>query len=274
MRLCINNYSLVNDKIQEIRFPFRMMNEAMDYSKAHKDKKIIMEIYDLNQDKMPEIDTLRSLQEQTGFFYDFFDFSNFVEYGKITEPFSEKDEFDKIHLWRHIMYHYPATTWAMVKICTYYKATDIMVGEPLVFQCDQLRYLRNLGFKIRANPHIGMNYALAQTGEDGLNHFWVLPQHMPLYDDYIDVFELDETDAQKEKSLINLYMSDFPYDLNLLIANYNCSEIIFGSNITEEYVKHRFNCGQRCLLPNGGCHFCFTPEYEKKLLHEYKKKDK
>ena len=59
MRLCINNYSLANDKIQEIRFPFRMMNEAMDYSRAHKDKKIIMEIYDLNQDKMPEIDTLR-----------------------------------------------------------------------------------------------------------------------------------------------------------------------------------------------------------------------
>ena len=42
MRLCINNYSLANEKTQEIRFPFRMMNEAMDYSKAHKDKKISM----------------------------------------------------------------------------------------------------------------------------------------------------------------------------------------------------------------------------------------
>lgn len=273
MRLCVNNYSLANDKIQEVRFPFRMMNEAMDYSKAHKDKKIIIEIYDSKQDKMLEIDTLRSLQEQTGFFYDFFDFSDFVEYGKMTEPFSETDELGETKLWRRIMYHYPATTWAMVKICTYYKATDIMVGEPLVFQCDQLARLKYFGFKIRANPHIGMNYALAQTGEDGLNHFWVLPQHMSLYNDYIDVFELDETDTQKEKSLINLYMSDYPYALNLLISNYNCSENIFGSNITEEYVKRRLNCGQRCLLPFGGCHFCLTLEYEKKLLHEYKKKD-
>ena len=46
MRLCINNYSLANEKTQEIRFPFRMMNEAIDYKKAHKDKKINMVKYD------------------------------------------------------------------------------------------------------------------------------------------------------------------------------------------------------------------------------------
>lgn len=252
MRLCINNYSLANDKFQEVRFPFRLMNEAIDYSTAHKDKKIIIEIYNLNQDKMPKVDTLLSLQQQTNFFYDFFDFSDFINYCKITEC-------------RNIMYHYPATTWAMVKICTYYKVKDIMVGEPLVFQCNQLAYLRQQGFTIRANPHIGMNYALAETGENGLNHFWVLPQHLYLYNNYIDVFELDITDANKEKSLINLYTNDYNYDLKLLISNYNCPESIFGANITEDFVKHRLNCGQRCLTPSSSCHYCLTPQYEKKI---------
>lgn len=273
MRLCVNNHSLVNDNIQEVRFPFRMMNEAMDYSKEHRDKKIIMEIYNLNENKIPDIDTLRSLQEQTDFFYDFFDFSDFVSYAKMTDPFEEKqEESDEVKYWRRIMYHYPATTWAMVKICTYYKATDIMVGEPLVFQCDQLRKLRYDGFKIRANPHIGINPALAETGEDSINHFWVLPQHMYIYDDYIDVFELDETDARKEKSLIDLYSDYYPYDIRLLISNYNCPEDIFGTNITEEFISRRLNCGQRCMLPYSSCHYCFIPEYEKKLLHTYKDK--
>ncbi len=261
MKLCVNNYTLVTERTQEVRFPFRMMNEAIDYSNAHKDKRIIMEILNLNDIKMPSIEKLRALQESTNFSYDFFDFTDFITYAKNTAPFEDQ--------WRRIMYHYPATTWAMIKICQYYRTTDLIVGEPLVFQCDQLKKLRSQGFTIRTNPHIGMNAALAETGEDGLNHFWVLPQHLNLYADYIDVFELDAAATVKEKSLIDLYTKDYKYDLSLLIPNYNCSETIYGSNITEEYVKHRMNCGQRCMSPISSCHYCMRPEYEKRLLHTY-----
>lgn len=266
MKLCINNYTLATDKIQEVRFPFRLMNEAIDYSNEHQDKRIIIEIFELEDPKMPPIEKLHSLQEDTNFTYDFHNFNDFIKYAQNTTPFESEDGTQ----WRRIMYHYPATTWAMVKICQYYRTTDIAVTEPLVFQCDQLKGLRKLGFTIRANPHRGMAAPLAAIGENGLNHFWVLPQHLHLYEDCIDVFELELDRAVQEKSLIDLYTHDYNYDLSLLISNYNCAEAVYGSNISEEYVAHRMNCCQRCMLPTNSCHYCMRPEYEKKLLHTYK----
>lgn len=272
IKFCVKEI-FANSDVQIIRFPFRRMNEAIDYSQAHKDKTIIMEIIDLQNDKMPDIKTLRSLQEQTGFIYDFYNFVDFVTYGKMTEPFSEEISEPEPHTiyWRKMMYHYPATTWALIKICTYYRATDIVVGEPLVFQAEELAKIRKMGFSIHAYPCVGMNISLAETGENGLRHFWVLPQHMPLYENYIDVFEFEPQGREQVKSILDLYTRPFNYSLDLLIENFPCEVKIYGSNITEDFIKRRLNCGQRCLSPNEPCHACLMPMYEKKLHKTIKK---
>lgn len=258
MRFCITNPTLVNsDKIQEIRFPFRKMNEAMDYQQDHPDKTIILEIQDLKDPKMPSIDNLFDLQKQFPFIYDFFDFTDFVIYCKSTTLIDQE--------WRNVMYHYAATTWAMVHICTYYHARNIMVGEPLVFQCRALEKLRHQGYIIRANPQCGVNPAIADTNANALQHFWVLPQHLHLYENYIDVFELYMPTTEQERGLIELYSTNYPYSLDLLIREFPCPEQILGSEIDESFAEARLDCGQRCLTPLGTCHKCLQPMYEKKI---------
>lgn len=245
------------------------MNEAIDYSKSHENMKIIIEVYDLHAEKMPSIERMRQLQEETHFFYDFIEFSDFIDYASSTEPFSEEitDDEGNSHTeeWRRIMYHYAATTWNLIKILKHYRTSDIIVGEPLVFQSQQLHKLRRQGFTIRANPHICMNSSFIPTEENALLHFWVLPQHINLYDSFIDVFELDISNSKQEIELAKLYRSDYPYALNLLFQNFQCGEPIYGTDISEEFVRRRLNCKQVCQSPLGGCHDCLMPFYKKKL---------
>lgn len=261
----------------EVRFSINSMNAAMDYSKEHPDKKIIIEVRDLKAPKMPSINTMREIQDEYPFYYDFYNFLDFVTWGKEVSAHTEHiyDVFgEPINVyWRHMFYHFPATTWAMVKICQYYRASDIVIGEPLLFECRALQQLRTQGFTLRADPRTGINPYLGATGENSLSHFWLLPQHVAIYEKYIDVLELEATNSAEEKSLVDFYIhgKSFPYSLDLLIHNFKSQSTILGAQITDDFVRRRLDCGQRCLQPGTPCHSCFQAEHDAKIHNIVKK---
>lgn len=188
---------------------------------------------------------LETLQQHSSFLFDIYDFSTYISYLRQDPSLSSS-----------LLYHYPATTYALLRIHTYYKVTHIMIGEPLLFQVNDLSLLRQSGFILHASPLLSLNPALAAINEPPINHFFLLPQHLSLYEPYIDILEIGDKDPSRQQALINIYTSpEYPYSLSLLF-NQPSLDKVYGSHITPSFVQHRFNCRQRCLAPSHSCHYC------------------
>lgn len=250
MKYCTSYYQPENirAKVDEIRFPIQNLTVALTYANNHSDKRIIIEIASLTAPKIPSLDKLSRLQEETpNLTYDFFELQDLAKYNKST------------NCGRNYMYHYPAVTWAMIQILMYHKVSDIYIGEPLVFDLNAIsKYVKENGIKIRVCPHKVKNEFTKEIESDlGIRHFFVLPQDADAYGDYIDVFELLDRNIVREEALVRTYTAKEPYThaLDYLIENIgvelNCALV------DDRWITRRLNCQQRCLKSPKECDFCY-----------------
>lgn len=236
----------IRAKVDEIRFPVQTLSLAVTYATENPDKRIIIEI-PANADKLPSIEKLSKLQESTpNITYEFYELQDLIKYNKAT------------NCGRSYMYHYPITTWAMIQILKFHKVSDILLGEPLLFCLDDIfNYVKEQNIKIRACPHKVRNNLLKDIPTDiGIRHFFVLPQHVHLYEEYIDVLEISDEDDVRERGLIQTYTSGNPYlfPLNLLIENIGTSNP--PDFIDNKWVHKRIYCQQKCIKSPTECDYC------------------
>ena len=114
--------------------------------------------------------------------------------------------------------------------------------------------IKSEGINIRVCPHLGRQ--ISESVDDGSCHFWILPQHMHLYENIIDVCDLLDNNITREATIVDVYTKEEPYTLpmNLLITNFDRE--ISGGRITDDLIKARKNCGQRCMVNRMSCHSC------------------
>lgn len=253
------------EAVNEVRYSAQALTTALDFLQRHADKKIIVEILDLNAASVPSIEKLQKLQTECATLYlDFYNLSDLENYSKYCKNYSNDI---------HIMYHHPAVTWALVQILIYYKVSDILIGEPLIFCKKELMALKaRYNLTIRAIPASAQNALGVGIEENsGLRHFWILPQHVPLYEDYIDVLDILSNKQDRESALLDIYLAEKPYiaSLQFLIDNIDSSAL--GAWFDESFVSRRFNCGQRCLTITSKCNGCILPVLEAKTLKQYTK---
>lgn len=238
----------IRQKVNELRFSTKALNDALGYAERHSDKRVIIEILDLHEQHLPAIEKLHKIHEEcSNIFYDFYDLSDLVEYAK--------------HFRRnvnYIMYHQPALTWGLVQILLYYNVSDITLGEPLVFDMPEIKKnIQSRGVKIRIRPNFAKPMLARDVETDkGIHHFWVLPQHMYLYEDYVDILDLLDNNSVRETAVVNAYTSADPYTarLDTLIDGVECG--IGASFIDDKFVQRRLTCHQNCLKNSNYCHFC------------------
>lgn len=268
MIYCTSSYQneIIRNKVQQIRFHIQSINIALEYAENHRDKKIILEIDNLK--KLPVNLTLEKmkviLQENENLYYDFYTLEDLILAAKILPE-------------KRFMFHFPVTTWALVNILTYYKVSDITLGEPLVFQ--RKKVIRNLknqfpDITIRVRPTMGKANILSEMKEDsGITHNWILPQYTDLYD-YIDVFDLLDANITREETIVNMYLDKKEYGASLSLLITNNTSPMSGKFVDENWVTQRMDCGQICLEHKFNCHYCETREALYKCLLEQKAKEK
>lgn len=249
MKYCTSYYQseMIRKKVDELRFSAPTLNDALSYAERHPEQRIIVEILNLHEPFVPSKQKLHKLhQEQTNIYYDFYSLSDLIEYSR---------EFNRAI--DYIMYHQPALTWGLIQILLYYKVSDITIGEPLTFNMQELQKNVHPYAQLRIRPHLAKpEFARGVETDLGIHHFWVLPQHLYLYDSYIDVIDLLDDTVTRETSLVSTYTSSEPYTarLDTLIEGVECG--IGASFIDEKFVQRRLTCNQNCLKNHNYCHYC------------------
>ena len=248
MKFCTSYYQNENirRKVNELRWSMYSFTGAIEYSEGHPDIRIIVEILNLSDSRTPSMDILNNIQQENNqIYYDFYSLDDLIAYADYTQS-------------NHIMYHQPALTWNLVQILLAYNVSDITIGEPLTFSMNDIeKNIRSLGVNVRVRPYIARNsYQMKLQNDNGAHHFWILPQHLYLYENYIDVIDLIDDNIAREEGLVNAYTSTLPYNayLSTLIQGLNTE--VGAQFIDETFVNSRLNCGQYCMKNKNSCHRC------------------
>ena len=164
-----------------------------------------------------------------------------------------------------IGYAYPITSFYELQGITKLGVQDILLNPPLVFDLTKVRSIyKNT---IRAIPNLA--YPSYLPHENGICGFWIRPEDIDNYEEFIDFIEFDADTSDQEKTLLRIYKKDKIWNgnLNFLIKNLNYN--VDNRAIPEDLIVNRINCGQRCQ-ENGNCKNCINALAFSNAIRGYK----
>ena len=130
--------------------------------------------------------------------------------------------------------------------------SDVYIVEDLCFELDKVsKVAKANNVSIRTFPNI------AQTSwkqDDDLRSFFIRPEDVILYEDYIDTFEFLTT-TEKSNILFKVYKKDKNWfgKLNEIISGLNTE--IDSRGLTNLFAYSRISCGKKCLKGTP-CNIC------------------
>lgn len=271
MKICSSYRQLPShsDLLDQIRFS--RLGDLLDYNHKNpgSDKILILEIDDMSQRQFNGQPTTPSLYADFMLkiatmqldFYSLNDLNIFVTYLMDTNT----------ELYHRYMYHYPAETYNMLNALIDYEVGYITIDEPLVFDIDNVyRYMHthDENCKLRIRPDRGQPVYMPKQDFSSVCHFWVLPQHIHFYEQYVDVIDLLAIDDKRESRLILVYGKDKKWEIDMtpLIYNLHLPIALKGVFMDDEVAEKRLNCKQICqsTVPQR-CHRC---ELEAKIYDQ------
>lgn len=240
------------DQLDEIRYS--SLTDIFSIREKYAAKRIIYEILemkDIQVNTQPLTNQLlfSILDDMPNLYIDFYSYGDLAQFMEDSE-----EKYNN-----RAMYHYPVDGYNMLNMLLAYNVSDITITEPLTFDIENVsHYIRydNPDCKIRMRPYIGRE-AWAPTNDD-MCHFWVLPQHLHLYDSYVDVIDLLANSVLREEALYNAYKSGmYGLDMNALIEHFDVDPVIKGGWIDNALALRRLNCRQICQSTKPKrCHIC------------------
>lgn len=149
---------------------------------------------------------------------------------------------------------YPVTDWETFSELKKLGVSDIYIDGPLGFQAEAIAKEKG-DIQIRVSPTMSPNASL--TGPSPQS-FFIRPEDLNLYEGVIDIIDFKELESiDREEALFTIFKRG--------TFNYNLSQLVTGMNpdvnnlmFPQEFGKERLNCGQRCKIHPGRCHYCDT----------------
>lgn len=128
--------------------------------------------------------------------------------------------------------------------------TDVYIGGEAAFKMSEVKIIADsLGIKIRVIPNVCER--IFSLTENANCCFWIRPEDLSLYRDYVDVIEFF---GDKQHLLYKIYFLDKEWigDLGTIITN--LFEEIPNVKIGPTFGERRLNCGKTCSFNK--CHKC------------------
>lgn len=252
MKLCASYHSAAGkwQKINEIRYPIAALDKAIAAIEQYPGHTIIIEIVELKKSGISGKKFASIVKENPSIVTDCYN----VEDLRTLRYFSDIGK---------LMYHYPVNTFNDLRYLLSYAPCAVTIAEPLTFMLPRVRQAilawtdPETTVDIRVLPMIGRptewNHIMEQ--DDGFCHFWLPPNWIKLYEEYIDVLDLYDREQEREAALIDIYANG-SYDNRLDILVKNCETDIMCGVLDDDLAKKRISCGQRCMEGSGHCHYC------------------
>lgn len=146
---------------------------------------------------------------------------------------------------------FPITTYFELESIINLGVCELFLGMPLSFD---LKYCKNTyNLPIRLVPNLAFDAYIPRG--NGVRGFYIRPEDIDTYAEYVDYLEFVTDDLEKERTLLHIYKDNkqWPGNLNLLITNLN--QDIDNRALPEEFGITRMNCKQKCTS-GGACRFC------------------
>ena len=235
-------------KVQQIRYSPARIDIAINWIEENLNTDAIIEIADLALTNLKEEQIYNLVKEHEHMYIDFY-------------KLEDLKRLHNLYPIKRYMYHYPITSWIDLNYLLHFDSIcAITIGEPLIFDLKAVKTLISRidnTIQLRAWPSIGRPSKYNDyPGNHGLCHFWVLPQHVSLYDDYIDIFDILDENVDREKVLCDYYCNARPWFLCLSNFFKNMDTNVDGYYVDDEWIEKRLNCGQRCFRPSPTCYHC------------------
>lgn len=155
-------------------------------------------------------------------------------------------------------YNFAVETFEQLDRLLYTTVSDIYITNSLAF--DMVRVKKKLDNcelppKLRVYPNICQSF---WSDEMSIRTFFIRPEDVPLYEDYVDVMEIyAETIPQKAKAdvYLKIYYHDKTWMGNLKEYLINCKEDINNFYMFKDFGQRRLDCRKRCVS-EGRCTFC------------------
>lgn len=134
-----------------------------------------------------------------------------------------------------------------------YKPTDMYICEELGFFLNKVSIiLHENNVKVRVYPNICQS-SFSQT--PSLKTFFIRPDDIPVYEVFVDVFELI-SDPQRQEVLYKIYKDQKWFGkINEIIPSFK-DELDNRYLFNTSFGVIRSSCGKRCLYKPGSCGIC------------------
>lgn len=165
---------------------------------------------------------------------------------------------------------YPISDWETLINFINIGVSDVYIDSALGFQIKKVFDLcHNKKIIIRVSPTVSPTAAIVGIRP---NSFFIRPEDIQIYSQYIGVIDFKESDQEKEDTLFSIYKrGSFLYNLKDLLDD--CTFSVQNPFIKPEFGQARLTCGQRCLIPGHSCHLCETQISLTNLVYDYFKNE-
>lgn len=150
----------------------------------------------------------------------------------------------------NVYYNYPVTDWDSFSQLLDFGVSDIWIDGPLGFQMDKIFIAKKTGVKIRVSP-------VLTSGGEGPTAFFIRPEDLYRYEDYIDYIDFQVQETEREEVLLKIYQQGaWLLTTEELIPHSKIKNI--NTLIGKNFGTYRLNCGQKCRIPGRQCYLCKT----------------
>lgn len=133
--------------------------------------------------------------------------------------------------------------------------SDIYICNELGFSLKTIApYCHNNKTNIRVYPNVAQSSS-SRKGLNDFKKFFIRPEDIDFYEEYVDIFEFFTEDLSKQKVLYQIYKDKkWLGDIRDLILELEYKEPILNYTIIPDFALNRINCGKACGI--GKCQMC------------------
>ena len=130
--------------------------------------------------------------------------------------------------------------------------SDVYIGDNLGFELDKVAEIAHQNnVQIRVFPNVAQS---SWKETPGLKKFFIRPEDVTFYSDYVDVFEFWGTNLKKQEIFYKIYSKQEWFgSLNEII--YELNEELDSRYIIPRFAEKRIRCKKECLK-GGKCQIC------------------
>lgn len=231
------------EKADEILLEYNRKNlKIIDYIKEHSNQRIILNISNLDEAlQYKEIEKLNAIYVE-----------NKLNFSIKLPNYNEKIKNLLPNLQVPFFFDWIITDWDELLGYIQLGVSDVYIGDNLGFELDKVAEIAHQNnVQIRVFPNVAQS---SWKETPGLKKFFIRPEDVTFYSDYVDVFEFWGTDLKKQEIFYKIYSKQEWFgSLNEII--YELNEELDSRYIIPRFAEKRIRCKKECLK-GGKCQIC------------------